>query len=72
MKLSGTFVLLLCALSGSVDAAEVAATNNALQKTLSMDTWYRVGVISKPRNTVENAMDTTSPTPKLVFNLRRH
>ena len=75
MKLSGTFVFMLCALTGGVGAAEVNVTNNSRQNALSMDTWYRVGVTRTTQNAVKNvtAMADTAPaTKKLVFNLRRH
>jgi hypothetical protein len=49
--------------------------NIAARNALSMDTWYRVGMTTAQENALENAMaavNTTLPTTKLGFNLRRH
>jgi hypothetical protein len=75
MRLSGTFAFVVWALSSSAGATEVNTMNYAARNALSMDTWYRVGMIKVRENAADKvtaALRTAPSAPKLVFNLRRH
>ncbi len=75
MRLLGTFAFTVCALIGNAGAAEVNTAKTAAHHTLSMDTWYRVGITITQENALKNEVariDTAPTTEKLVFNLRRH